>query len=114
MHETAVAQSVIESIQAEAAKIDKKPVSAKMSCGQFNSLNDEVMQFAFDIAAKDTICEGMTIEIIHHPLRGNCKKCGNEFDFDVYSPGCPGCGSEEFTFAPDAPLLLEEIEFEDE
>jgi hypothetical protein len=35
------------------------------------------------------------------------------FEFDLYNPHCPGCRREEFDFEPDAPLLLEEIEFEE-
>ncbi|MBN1126543.1 MAG: hydrogenase maturation nickel metallochaperone HypA [Sedimentisphaerales bacterium] len=114
MHETAVAQSIVETILVEAKKIDKKPIRAKISCGQFNALNDEVMEFAFDVASQDTACKGMKLEIHHVPLRANCKKCQNEFEFDIYSGSCPTCGNSEIEFVPDAPLLLEEIEFEDE
>ena len=114
MHETAVAQSIVQSIIAEADKLGCRPIRARISCGQFNALNDEVMQFAFDVAAQDTVCRGMTLEIRHVPLQAACNDCGRAFDFDVYSACCPDCASTEFGFAPDAPLLLEEIEFEDE
>jgi hydrogenase nickel incorporation protein HypA/HybF len=114
MHETAVAQSIVETILGEADKIGKKPIRARISCGQFNALNDEVMQFAFDVASQDTPCRGMRLEIRHVPLRASCKQCRKEFEFDIYSGDCPACGSSEFEFVPDAPLLLEEIEFEDE
>ncbi len=30
------------------------------------------------------------------------------------SPKCPKCGSEDFDLLPDAPLLLEQIEFQTE
>ncbi|MBN1816588.1 MAG: hydrogenase maturation nickel metallochaperone HypA [Sedimentisphaerales bacterium] len=114
MHETAVAQSIIETILVEADKIGKKPIWARISCGQFNALNDEAMQFALDVASQDTPCKGIVLEIRHIPLRASCKRCQNEFEFDIYSGTCPACGSSEFDFVPDAPLLLEEIEFEDE
>ena len=113
MHETMVAESVLRAITEQADKIGTKPISAVISCGQFNTLNDEVMQFAFETAAAGTACEGMKLEIKHIPLRAACRKCETTFEFDVYNPACTGCGSSEFTILPDAPLLLEEIEFED-
>ncbi len=112
MHETAVAQSILENIISEAEKHNRKPVSARVSCGQFNTLNDEAMQFAFEIASGGTICEGMTLEIRHVPLKCVCEKCGEVFDFDLYSSGCDKCKSEQFRFEADAPLLLEEIELQ--
>ena len=113
MHETMIAQSIADAISKEAAKHNAKPIAAKISCGQLNPINDEVLNFAFEIVAKDSVCQGMKLQIVHIPLKGKCKKCGDMFDFDIYSPGCPACKSKEFNIEPDAPLLLEEIEFED-
>jgi hydrogenase nickel incorporation protein HypA/HybF len=113
MHETMVAHSILSTVSAEATKLGAKPISAKISCGQLNPINDEVLNFAFEAAAKGTVCEGMKLEVVHIALKATCKKCGSSFDFDIYSPTCLDCGSGEFEITPDAPLLLEEIEFED-
>jgi hydrogenase nickel insertion protein HypA len=112
MHESAVAVSVVESIVMEAEKINARPIRARISCGQFNALNDEAMQVAFEAASIGTICEKMKLNIEHKPLEAMCRKCKMKFEYDVYSPQCPGCSSEEMDLQPDAPLLLEEIEFE--
>lgn len=113
MHETMIAQSICDAITAKANEYKTTAVWAKISCGQFNPINDEVMNFAFDLIAKDTPCEGMKLEIEHIPLKATCKKCGAAFDFDLYKPTCPDCQSHEFDFTEDAPLLLEEIELKD-
>ena len=113
MHETAVAESILRTIVAQAGQVDAKPVSAIISCGQFNALNDECMQFAFEAAAAGTACEKMKLEIKHIPLRAKCKQCEAVFEFDVYKPACSQCESMEFAFEPDAPLLLETIEFKE-
>ncbi len=113
MHETMVAQSVLKIILAEASKINVKPLSAKISCGQLNPINEEIMTFAFEVAAKNTVCQGMKLNIVHIPLKATCKKCGKTHDFNIYSPVCAACESTEFVIGKDAPLLLEEIEFED-
>ncbi len=113
MHETVVAQSIFESILSLAKKHNARPVKARVSCGQFNPINDEVLNFAFELIAAGTQCEGMVLEIVHIPLRAVCKSCGTGFDFNLYEPGCPDCNSMEFDFTEDAPLLLEEIELKD-
>ncbi len=113
MHETMVARSILSAILAKAAELDAKPISAKISCGQLNPINDETLNFAFEAASAGSVCEKMKLEVVHIPMNATCKKCGKSFDFDIYSPACADCGSQEFAIAPDAPLLLEEIEFED-
>ncbi|MHC4386177.1 MAG: hydrogenase maturation nickel metallochaperone HypA/HybF [Planctomycetota bacterium] len=113
MHETMVAESILRTIIEQAEQVNAKPISAIISCGQFNTLNDEVMSFAFETAAAGTICEKMTLEIKHIPLRATCKQCQTIFEFDVSKPHCAACESSDYVFQPDAPLLLETIEFEE-
>jgi hydrogenase nickel insertion protein HypA len=89
-------------------------IGARISCGTLNAINDEVLCFAFEAIAKGTSCEGIKLEIEHKPIRGQCKNCNEIFEFELCRPGCPKCSSEEFDLLADAPLLLEEIEFETE
>ncbi len=112
MHETMVAKNLLDSIAAEAAKQRAKPIIARISCGTFNAVNDEVLKFAFDAIAKGTLCEGMKLQIEHKTIQGKCSSCGRQFDFDLTKPACRHCGCDKFDLLPDPPLLLEEIEFE--
>ena len=48
MHETMIAESLLASISSEVAKEKAKPVAAKISCGTFNCINDDVLCFAFE------------------------------------------------------------------
>ena len=54
MHETAVAQSLVELIAQEAESRHAKPIRAKMSCGELNAINDEALTFAFEAIAEGT------------------------------------------------------------
>ena len=114
MHETAVAESILRTIIEQVEKVNARPLSAVISCGQFNVINDEVMGFAFETAAAGTVCEKMKLKIKHIPLRATCEECDTTFEFDIYEPVCGRCESDKFDFEPDAPLLLETIEFEDD
>jgi hydrogenase nickel incorporation protein HypA/HybF len=112
MHETAIAQSLVEMISEEARIRRARPVRAKVSCGELAAVSDEALSFAFEALAQGTACEGMQLRIEHKPLRALCKICDGVFVIDLCGPQCPNCGGEDFTLLPDAPLLLEEVEFE--
>jgi len=111
MHEMTVAQSLLATISVETVKQNAKPIGAKISCGKLYTINDELLCFAFEAIAKGTACEGMKLEIEHKPIRGLCKNCNQSFDVELCRPRCPECNSEDFDLLPDAPLVLEEIEF---
>ncbi len=114
MHEMMVAESLLATISAEAAKQNAKPVNARISCGMLNAINDEVLCFAFEAITRGTPCEGMKLEIEHKPMQGRCKNCNQNFDVEFRCTKCPKCGSEDFDLLPDAPLLLKQIEFQTE
>jgi len=112
MHETALAQNLIQTMCAEIQKQQAKPVSAKISCGVMASVNDQLLLEAFRVLGEGTDCEGLKLRIEHKPLRAKCKLCGSQFDIDFDAAECPDCGGESFDLLGDAPLILEEIEFE--
>jgi hydrogenase nickel incorporation protein HypA/HybF len=112
MHETAVAQSLVELIAQEAESRHAKPIRAKMSCGELSAINDEALSFAFEAIAAGTSCEGTKLQIVHKPLEAKCRTCGRAFAIDFANVRCPDCGGGDFELLPDAPLLVEEIEFE--
>ena len=114
MHETMVAYNLFATISVETKKQNAKPISAKVSCGMLNAINDEALCFAFDAITKGTSCEGMELEIEHKPMHGQCKNCNQSFEIELSNPRCPNCDSDQFDLLPDAPLILEEIEFQPE
>lgn len=114
MHETMAAQSILDTICKEAEKLGRRPISARISCGQLIPINAEVLNFAYQAISKGTPGEGMRLDVVQVAMRASCNNCGQTFDFDVYSPGCDKCQGKDFRFEPDAPLMLEEIEFEDD
>jgi hydrogenase nickel incorporation protein HypA/HybF len=113
MHETAVAQSLVETIIQEAEKRRARPVRAKMSCGELNAVNDEVLSFAFEAVAQGTLCAGVKLEIEHKAIQAKCRVCDSTFAVMLADAVCPNCKGGDFELLPDAPLLLEEIEFEE-
>ena len=113
MHEAMVAQSLLAAISAEAAKVNARPIAVKVTCGRLYAVNEEVLRFAFEALAKGTPCENVKIHLEQIPLQAKCNHCGETFDVDVDSPACPNCKSGGFQLLGDAPMLLEEIEFQE-
>ena len=111
MHETFVAQSLLTQIESLAKEQNARPVTAKISCGELNTVNDEVLSFAFDAIAKGTICEGMKLTIEHKSLLAKCKSCNENSEITFDNPRCSKCGSDALEILPDAPLMLEQVEF---
>lgn len=113
MHETMIAESLLAAISEEAAKQNARPISAKISCGILNAVNEEVLRFAFEAIARGTLCEDTKLQIEHKPAQAKCQRCGQHFSVELSHPRCTSCDSPDFELLPDAPLLLEEIEFSD-
>ena len=114
MHETMIAESIFAQISDEAAKQNAEPVSAKISCGTLNAINEDVLCFAFEAIAKGTICENMKLNVEKKPLQALCKDCNSNFYIEFSNIKCHDCGSENLELLPDAPLILEEICFKTE
>ncbi len=117
MHETMIAQSLLAAIAQEAAKLpNAKPVRAKISCGKLYAINEEVLYFAFEAVAKGTPCEGVKIELQTIPLQAICLACGKKFDLNIeqIEQRCTYCGADSYDVQPDAPLTLEQVQFEQE
>ena len=112
MHESSIAHKLYQTIEAESAKYEGRPVAARVSFGTLTYVNDELLLEAFDAITKGTKIENTKLKIEHKPLRGQCEKCGKEFNINLSKIKCSHCGSKELSILPDAPILLEEIEFQ--
>ena len=113
MHEMMVADSLLRIILGQCAGRAGRVISARITCGQLNAINDDVLGFALEAIAKGTLCEGMHLEVEHKPLRAECRSCTTVFAVDAGPPRCPSCDGDDFRLKPDAPLVLESIEFEE-
>jgi hydrogenase nickel incorporation protein HypA/HybF len=68
MHEYGIAENILKTAVAEAAKHQaKKIITIYVRLGQMNFLKPEVLQGAFEIVAKDTIAATAKIEVEEVP-----------------------------------------------
>ena len=113
MDEMAVAQSALESILEEAARLKMKPVAATLSYGTMHGLDAEVLRDAFRSACEEFGCGEVLLTTKEMPLQIRCRSCGAVSDYELSAPHCGRCGSSDFDFLPEAAVMLEDIEFQE-
>ncbi|HZP16558.1 MAG TPA: hydrogenase maturation nickel metallochaperone HypA [Terriglobales bacterium] len=98
MHEMGIAQSVIETVQTEAARHPAaRPSKVAVRIGELSAVDPEALRFCFDALTRETELEGLELEIETCPRRHRCLDCGAEFvvkDFEFQCPSCSGMRSQ--------------------
>lgn len=95
MHELSIMLSVLETALAEARKAGAQKIKTiSLQVGEKSGVVLEALEFAFDVATKDSLAEGAILTIDRVPFRGECLSCGFQFASDDYliCSRCEGFG----------------------
>jgi hydrogenase nickel incorporation protein HypA/HybF len=118
MHELAVAQAIVAAAERHA---EGRPVAVvRVRVGRLRQVVPEYLTWFFEIAAKETLCEGASLECKRLPSLLRCTACGAEFDPApppapdqaslIVGFRCPGCGSGDHQVVSGDELLVESID----
>ncbi len=121
MHELAVAQAIVAAAERHA---EGRPVSVvRVLVGRLRQVVPKYLGFYFEIAAKETICEGAALEWERVDSRLRCSACGAEWDPAppparngdelVVRFRCPECGSADHRVVSGDELVVESIDVRD-
>jgi len=114
MHELGIAQSVIDAVQTEVAKRDgARPVKVGLRIGELSAIDPEALRFSFEALTRETVLEGLTLEIEVCPRRHRCGDCGTEFDVKDFVFACPQCSSTRNDCISGEELELAYLELEE-
>ena len=92
MHELSIAMGIINIAEEQAVKAGATTVDEiEIEVGALAGVVIDALEFAFDVAVRDTILEGATMRIVTIPARGRCADCGCEFDIENFLSQCPRC-----------------------
>jgi len=96
MHELSIAMSVIEIADEYAEKANANVVNKiEIEVGELSGVVLEALEFAMEVAVKNTILENANCQYIQIPGIARCEKCAHEFSTsDLHTP-CPKCNSYE-------------------
>ncbi|SFH28037.1 hydrogenase nickel incorporation protein HypA/HybF [Desulfotomaculum arcticum] len=96
MHEFSLISALMETVleSAEQNRISKV-TRVKLIVGEFHGALPEVLSFAFEALAADTVCSSaeLDMEIKKGLLR--CTHCGHEFSNAFFINRCPVCGARD-------------------
>ncbi|MBI1750557.1 MAG: hydrogenase maturation nickel metallochaperone HypA [Acidobacteria bacterium] len=96
MHELSIANSILEAVQAEAARRGGVCVrSVGVRVGEWSGVVPEALEFGFEALVKDTAWKSLKLQIERCPRRQRCTACGHEFAVDGYEWNCPACNSSQ-------------------
>jgi hydrogenase nickel incorporation protein HypA/HybF len=94
MHEISIAQSIIEIAEAQAREANSPCIQTiKIRLGEFTTIVPEALEFAFEVARRDTLAGNARLEIAIVPLVVRCAACGPVTDpVRALCLICPQCG----------------------
>jgi hydrogenase nickel incorporation protein HypA/HybF len=113
MHELGIAQSVLEAVQAEAAKRSSKPVKVGLRIGELSAVDPDALRFSFEALTVETDLQGLELEIEFCRRRHRCLECGTEFDVKDFIFDCPQCGNNRNECISGDELQLAYVELEE-
>ena len=114
MHELGIAQSVLDAVQAEAAKREgARPVKVGLRIGELSAIDPDALRFSFEALTRETDLEGLQLEIELCPRRHRCFECATEFNIKDFVFDCPHCGSSRNECISGEELQLAYIELEE-
>lgn len=115
MHEISIAISIVEIAEASARKQGARSIQlVKLCLGEFTTIVQEALEFAFEIARQDTLAAHATLVVEIVPMVVQCLTCGvipNPVRDIILS--CPQCGLPLKIIAGED-IQLEYIEVETE
>ncbi len=94
MHELSVATSILEAVEAEAAKRPGAQFKAVgLRIGEVSGVDVDALAFGWEVITKDTAWESLKLDVERLPRKNLCTECFHEFVVNDYEIRCPKCGS---------------------
>ena len=92
MHELSIAQSILDTVVAEAEANDAtRIVRIHLRIGQLTAIVEEALTFSFEVISKDTCAHGAHLETEFIAWKVRCTDCGHEYPVVEGIPLCPQC-----------------------
>jgi hydrogenase nickel incorporation protein HypA/HybF len=114
MHEFAIAQSIVEVVEAKASECNAAHVKAvRLKIGEASGVVNDSLVFCFEmLASLEPTLAGAKLLINTMPHRAYCRHCAHEFSVENFVAQCPTCKEWSNEIASGTELQLVEMEFE--
>lgn len=113
MHELAVAQALVEQVDAVIRQHGATEASLiRVRIGPLAGVVPELLASAFPLAAAGTRMEHAELDLVAAPVRVRCQTCGMETEAAINRLICGACGDWHTQVISGDELLLESVELE--
>jgi hydrogenase nickel incorporation protein HypA/HybF len=113
MHELAVCQSLLKTVDRVAAEhVAGRVHKIFLQIGPLSGVDPALLQAAFPQASRDTAAEGADMIIQSMPLRVQCKHCQTLSEASANDLTCRACGHWQTQLISGDELLIERIEMQ--
>jgi hydrogenase nickel incorporation protein HypA/HybF len=110
MHEMAIAESVLEIVEATARRNAAARVATVwLELGALSHVEARALAFCFDAVTHGSLAEGATLEIVTLPGEAWCMPCGDRFALQKLGDPCPRCGSFQLQVLRGEEMRVKEI-----
>lgn len=111
MHELALAQGIVDVIEAQARRDDFTRVArVHLSIGRLAGVEPDALEFGFASVSRGTVAEGATLQIDRPPGVASCEDCGESAELAQRGDACPGCGGYRLRVTGGDQLRVTELE----
>jgi hydrogenase nickel incorporation protein HypA/HybF len=111
MHELSVASAVLNTAVKHADGRRVKHVCVQ--AGALRQVVPESLRFYWEIVARDTDCDGATLDLQEIEALLRCRGCAREWSPDLPVFRCPSCGGSDVEIAAGEELSVDYIEVEE-
>ena len=113
MHELSITQSLFDVVMEQAKQSGAKKVgSINLVIGEMTGVVGDSVCFYMDFLSKNTIAEGVTLNIKVVPTQARCRACDKTFELGEFNWNCPDCGGTGLKITGGNELFIESIEVE--
>lgn len=110
MHEMAIAENVLEIVEATARDNAAARVTmVRLELGALSQVEARALVFCFDAVTRGSLAEGATLAIVTLPGEAWCMPCGDRVPLHQYSDPCPRCGSFQLEVVRGEEMRVKEI-----
>jgi len=97
MHELSIATNIIEFAEEFARDHQVTKINRiEIEVGRLSGIVIDSLEFALELAVKDTVMEYTEVVITEIPGNAKCDKCGTIFEIQNWASVCPECQSAAF------------------
>jgi hydrogenase nickel incorporation protein HypA/HybF len=113
MHEFALAQNIVDTIENQVTKDLHKVTKINISVGKFSGIVSDSLEFGLKAILADKNHGKVVIEIKNIPTIAQCE-CGKEYPIVEIFAGCPSCSSFNRKIISGLDILIDSIELLEE